>query len=137
MKRRTVLSLFASATALAASGIALAKEKEKKHFSGDSLLGPKIKANGKHKIHQAGKHDVFADVNNGKVVGVTATGMQVKKVKSRQKFAEAAPGIIHAGMDLAQTEVYYYGFWVYDADYDYYYWFPTEVVFVDTSWFLI
>ena len=45
MKRRTVLSLFASATALAASGIALAKEK--KHFNGDSLLGPKIKANGK------------------------------------------------------------------------------------------
>ena len=34
-----------------------------------------IKQNGKHKIHTAGKADVLAEVNNGKVVGVSATGI--------------------------------------------------------------
>ena len=34
----------------------------------------------------------------------------------------------------AQVEVYYYGYWVYDAGYDYYYWFPAEVVIVDNTW---
>ena len=38
-------------------------------------------ANGKHNIHTAGKADVFAEVANGKVVGVSAAGMYVKKVK--------------------------------------------------------
>ena len=135
--RRTVLSLLASASALAAIGAALAKEKEKKHLDGHALLGQKIKQNGKHKIHSAGKNDVFAEVNNGKVVAVTAAGMQVKKVKSRQKLAEVTPGVILTGMDVAQTEIYYYGYWIYDADFDYYFWFPTDVVIVDTTWVLI
>jgi hypothetical protein len=37
-------------------------------------------------------------------------------------------------MQLAQTEVYYYGYWVYDPAADYYYWFPADVVIVDTTW---
>jgi hypothetical protein len=42
--------------------------------------------------------------------------MQVKKVKTRQKLAEpqTVPGLILAGMRVAQTDVYYYGYWVYD-----------------------
>ena len=115
----------------------LAKEKEKKHLDGHALLGKKIKQNGKHKIHSAGKNAVFAEVNNGKVVGITAAGMQVKKVKSSKKLAEVTPGVILTGMDVAQTEIYYYGYWVYDADFDYYFWFPTDVVIVDTTWVLI
>ena len=98
------------------------------------MLGGKIKQNGKHKIHTAGKADVFAEVNNGKVVGVTAPGMTVKKVKTRQKLADTTPGLTRASMKLAQTDVYYYGYWVYDANADYYYWFTTDVVIVDTSW---
>ena len=68
------------------------------------------------------------------MVGVSAAGLQVKKVKSRRKLADATPGVILAGMQLAQIEVYYYGYWVYDGVDDWYYWFPAEVVIVDTTW---
>ena len=130
--RRTALGLVASASTIVASGVALAKEKH--HLNGHALLGGKIKQNGKHKIHTAGKVDVLAEVNNGKVVGVSAAGMQVKKVKSRQKLAETMPSLILASMQLAQTDVYYYGYWVYDPVADYYYWFPADLVIVDTTW---
>ncbi len=130
--RRTVLGIIASASTIGASGVALAKEKH--HLNGKALLGDKIKENGKHKIHTAGKVDVFAEVHNGKVVGVSAAGMQVKKVKTRQKLADTTPSLILASMQLAQTDVYYYGYWVYDPIADYYYWFPAEMVIVDGSW---
>jgi len=125
-----VLGLIASASTFAVPDFALAKEKH--HLNGNALLGVKIKQNGKHKIHTAGKVDVFAEVSNGKVVGVSAAGMQVKKVKTRQKLAET-PGLILAGMQVAQTDVYYYGYWVYDPVADYYYWFTSDVVVVDTT----
>jgi hypothetical protein len=108
--------------------------KEKRHFNGQSLLGPKIKQNGKHKLHMAGKSDVVAEVANGKVVGLSASGMQVKKVKSKQKLALSDTGLIRASVQLAQVDVYYYGYWVYDATLDYYYWFPTDTVVVDNTW---
>ena len=132
INRRIALGLIASASTVGASGVALAKEKH--HLNGQALLGPKIKQNGKHKIHTAGKADVFAEVNNGKVVGVSAAGMQVKKVKSREKLAETSSGLILASMQLAQTEVYYYGYWAYDPVADYYYWFPADLVIVDATW---
>jgi hypothetical protein len=130
--RRTALGVIASASTFAASRIALAKEKH--HLNGNALLGTKIKQNGKHKIHTAGKADVFAEVGNGKVVGVSAAGMQVKKVKTRQKLAGTTPSLILASMKVAQTDVYYYGYWVYDPVADYYYWFTSDVVIVDTTW---
>jgi len=131
ISRRSALGLIASASTVAAPEFALAKEKH--HLNGNGLLGAKIKQNGKHKIHTAGKADVFAEVSNGKVVGVSAAGMQVKKVKTRQKLAET-PGLILAGMQVAQTDVYYYGYWVYDPVGDYYYWFTSDVVIVDNTW---
>ena len=85
-------------------------------------------------IHTAGKTDVFAEVSNGKVVGMSAAGMQVKKVKSHQKLAVTTPGVTLASMHLAQAQVYYYGYWVYDPVADYYYWFPADAVIVDTTW---
>ena len=132
INRRIALGIIASASTIGAPGVALAKEK--KHFDGRALLGDKIKQNGKHKIHKAGNVDVFAEVNNGKVISVSAPGMQVKKVKSREKLAETTPGLILAGMRVAQADVNYYGYWVYDPVYDYYYWFPADLVIVDTSW---
>jgi hypothetical protein len=132
INRGTALGIIASASTIGASGVTLAKEK--KHLNGNALLGEKIKQNGKHKIHTIGKTDVLAEVNNGKVVGVSAAGMQVKKVKSSQKLAETTPGLILASMQVAQTDVYYYGYWVYDPVYDYYYWFTADVVIVDASW---
>ena len=132
INRRIALRFIALASAIGTSSLALAKEKH--HLNGQVLLGDKIKQNGKHKIHTAGKTDVFAEVSNGKVVGVSAAGMQVKKVKSRQKLAATTPGLILASMHLAQTQVYYYGYWVYDPVADYYYWFPADVVIVDATW---
>jgi hypothetical protein len=132
ISRRSALGLIASASTVAVPEFALAKEKH--HLNGNALLGAKIKQNGKHKIHTAGKADVFAEVSNGKVAGVSAAGMQVKKVKTRQKLAETMPGLILAGMQVAQTDVYYYGYWVYDPVGDYYYWFTSDVVIVDNTW---
>ena len=133
INRRLVLGMIAAATTVDASRIAFAKEKH--HLNGKDLLGERIKKNGKHKIHATGKKvDVFAEVNNSKVTAVTAAGMQVKKVRSRQKLAETTPGITLASMQLAQVDVYYYGYWVYDPVADYYYWFTADVVIVDASW---
>src|SRR5262245_15144184 len=106
---------------------------------GRALLGDKIKQNGKHKLHKAGKVDVSAEVRNGKVVELTATdpskgNLPVRKVKSRQKFAGATPGLIQAGMQFAQAVVYYYGYWFDDGVDDWYYWFPADVVIVDETW---
>jgi hypothetical protein len=136
ISRRLALGVIAAATTVGASRLAFAKEKKEKHqLNGKDLLGEKIKKNGKHKIHTTGKKtDVFAEVNNGKVTGISAAGMQVKKVRSRQKLAEAAPGITLANMQLAQADAYYYGYWVYDDEADYYYWFPADYVIVDSSW---
>lgn len=133
ISRRHVLGIIAATATIDASRIALAKEKH--HLNGNDLLGERIKKNGKHKIHTTGKKaDVFAEVNNGKVTAVSAAGMQVKKVRSRQKLAETAPGITLASMQLAQVDVYYYGYWVYDDLTDYYYWFTSDYVIVDSSW---
>ena len=133
INRRTALGLIATASSLVgASRVVLAKEKH--HLNGQALLGDKIKQNGRHKIHTAGKVDVFADVNNGKVTGVSAAGMQVKKVRSRQKLAQTSPEVIRASMQLAQADTYYYGYWVYDPVADYYYWFPADLVVVDATW---
>jgi len=130
INRRLALGLIAAVTTIDASRIAFAKEKH--HLNGKDLLGDRIKKNGKHKIHTTGKNvDVFAEVNNRKV---TAAGMQVKKVKSRQKLAETTPGITLASMQLAQADVYYYGYWVYDDLTDTYIWFPADYVIVDSSW---
>jgi hypothetical protein len=133
INRRTALGLIATASSLiGASRVVLAKEKH--HLNGQALLGDKIKQNGRHKIHTAGKVDVFADVNNGKVMGVSAAGMQVKKVRSRQKLAQTTAEVIRASIQLAQADTYYYGYWVYDPVADYYYWFPADLVVVDATW---
>src|SRR5260370_381254 len=132
INRRLVLGMIAAATTIDASRIAFAKEKH--HLNGKALLGERIKKDGKHKIHATGKKvDFFAEVNNGKVPAVTAAGMQVKKVRSRQKLAETTPGITLASVQLAQADVYYYGYCVYDDVTDYYYWFPADYVIIESS----
>src|SRR5216683_2717143 len=109
INRRLALGMIAAVTTIDASRIAFAKEKH--HLNGKDLLGDRIKKNGKHKIHTTGKN-----------------------VKSRQKLAETTPGITLASMQLAQADVYYYGYWVYDDLTDTYIWFPADYVIVDSSW---
>ena len=77
VSRRTVLGLLASASVVAMSGTALAKQEH--HKSGHQLIGAKLKQNGKHQIDKAGNATVTAEVNNGKVVGMTATDQLLQK----------------------------------------------------------
>ena len=108
-------------------------------MNGSQLLGEKIKQNGKHKIGKAGKADVEIEVKGGKVAALTAGGTPVRKIKSKQKLAVATPSLILASatsddIQLAQVSDWYYGYWVDEADYDYYYWFTADEVYVDASW---
>lgn len=138
--RRSILGALASMGAFAASGAALAKKK--RHQNGRALLGDKVKKNGKHNLHKAGKVDVSVDVSNGKVVALAATdpakgNLRVGKVKSRKKLAAAASGLILAagpGTQYAQYADYYYGYWFDDGIDDWYYWFTVDVIIVDGTW---
>ena len=137
--RRLILGALASASAFAVSGVALAKKKN--HHNGRALLGSKIKKNGKHALHKAGKVNVSADVSNGKVVAVEATNagkgnLSVGKVKSREKLAEAPALILTGGpgTQYAQTTDWHYGYWFNDGVDDWYYWFTADDVIVDETW---
>ena len=142
INRRIILGLLVSASALAAGGAWAQKgkaKKPKKHMNGSQLLGGKIKQNGKHKIGKAGKADVEIEVKDGKVAALSAGGTPVKKIKSKQKLADLSPSVILAtatrdGIQLAQVWDWYYGYWVDDSEYDYYYWFTADEVYVDGSW---
>ena len=150
--RRTILGAATVLSALAITGNALAedkgkgkgkgKAKKKNHRSGSAALGKdKLKKNGKYKIAKDGKLDVSADVSGGKVVSVTAThaekgGLAARKVKSRKKLGQLAPGVTLAGgLQLAQSDDYwYYGWWFEDDEEDYYYWFEADYVDTSDSW---
>src|SRR5258708_5672099 len=105
INRRLVLGMIAATTTIDASRFAFPKEKH--HLNGKDLLGEKKKKKGKQKSNgHEKKADFLAKVNRGRVPVVTAAGMQVKKVRSRQKLAETTPGITLASMQLAQADVY-------------------------------
>ena len=142
VSRRTVLGLLATASVVASSGMALAKQEH--HKNGHALLGAKLKKNGKHQVDKAGNATVTAEVNNGKVVGMTATDPQkgnlpVRKVKSKKKMAAIDTGIVRVAATgdtpkLAQDVVYYYA-WCFDDGIDLWcYWYQADVVIVDAGW---
>jgi hypothetical protein len=142
LNRRTILNLFVSYAFVTAGATAIAKNPH--HKNGHSLLGGKLKQNGRHQIDKAGQATVSAEVNNGKVTAMSANHPQkgnlpARKVKSRQKLAEMEPGRIRVvanaeGVQLAQGTVYYYA-WCFDDGLDEYcYWYPADVVIVDSSW---
>src|SRR5712692_227535 len=87
------------------------KQKVKQHHhDGKSLLGDKIKQNGKQKFHEHGKFSAFADVKGGKIAGVTVQhadrgNVPVKKYKTNRKMAQApaASGIQPVSFILAQA----------------------------------
>ena len=145
LNRRTVLNLIVSSTALTFAGVAFAKSHN--HKNGHSLLGNKLKQNGRHQLDKAGQATVSADVNNGKVTALSATHPQkgnlpARKVKSRKKMADIEPtrvrvaaAVNDAGsVQLVQMVEYYYA-WCFDDGIDEYcYWFPADVVIVDAGW---
>ena len=118
------------------------KAKQHKHHNGKDLLGDKIKVNGKHKLHENGKHTAFVNVANGKITGVSVVHadkgpVPVKKYKTTKKMAEApASGFQTVAFNLAQAYgTQYLGqTWIGYAYYDEWgdeviYWFPYDMIY--------
>ena len=86
------------------------KAKQHKHQNGKTLVGDKIKTNGKHKFHEHGKHSAYVNVSNGKIAGVTVThaekgAVPVKKYKTSKKMADSsAGGMQRVSLVLAQAQ---------------------------------
>jgi hypothetical protein len=133
--RRIILSLTVFAGLIVASGLAVAKNAH--HNNGHNLLGSKINQNGKHEIDKIGSNSVIADVNNKKVVNMTAGSLPARKVKSNKKMAEVGFGGIKVaanGIQLAQMTEVYYGY-CFDTGLDEYcYWYPVSDVIVTDTW---
>ena len=139
LNRRSILTSLAFLGIWSVSGVAFAKGPHK-HMNGHNALGPKLKQNGKHEVGKAGKESVIAEVNNGKVVGMSAGSLPVKKVKTKKKMA----GLVHENIkvaangdiQLAQStiDVYYYGYGFDTGSEEYYYWYPAEDVIVTEVW---
>ncbi len=137
INRRSLLSVIAVVGTLSVSGIAKAKGPHK-HMNGHDALGAKLKQNGKHEVGKAGKETVSAEVNNGKVVNMTAGSLPVKKVKSKKKMAGLDSGDIKVAANgdirLAQVDVYYYAYGFDTGVEEVYYWYPSEDVIVTDAW---
>ena len=137
INRRILLSLTVIASLLVAGGLAVAKNEH--HNNGHNLLGAKINQNGKHEIGKIGNNSVIAEVNNKKVVNMSAGSLPVRKVKSNKKMAaeDVLGGITIAAngdIRLAQVVDVYYGY-CFDTGLDVYcYWYPASDVIVADTW---
>jgi hypothetical protein len=136
LNRRVLMSLFFATTISVAGGIALAKNAH--HNDGHSLLGAKLNQNGKHEITKIGSNAVTAEVNNKKVVGMSAGNLPARKVKSNKKMAEIGFNHLQIAangpVQLAQAVDVYYGY-CFDTGLDEYcYWYPASDVIVTDTW---
>jgi len=114
--------------------------KKQEHKSGKSLLGDKIKQNGKHKLETHGKNTASANVKDGKVTGVDVqssdgANVPVTKYKTNQKMAVNGGSRYQlASLGLAPGQQYvdtvYIGF-AYIDEYgdEVIYWFPYDMVY--------
>ena len=133
--RRLLLGVLLSTSVIIGGGIAFAKNAH--HNNGHSVLGEKLNQNGKHEVGKAGNATVTAEVNNKKVVNMSAGNLAVRKVKSSKKMAGSDQGLTrlaaNGAFQLAQNEVYY-GY-CFDAGADEYcYWYPAADVIVTETW---
>ena len=137
LNRRDFIAAGAVASVAGFSGVANAKGPHK-HINGHNALGGKLKQNGKHEVGKAGKETVVAEVNNGKVVNMSAGGLPAKKVKTKRKMAGLEFDKIrlaaNGGVQLAQVDVYYYGYGFDTGTEEYYYWYPAEDIIVTETW---
>jgi hypothetical protein len=110
-----------------------------KNNSGHAMLGAKLKQDGKHSVGKFKDRDVVAEVKGGKVHNMTAGDMQAKRVRTKTKMAASDGAFILASwngqLQLAQDDVYYYGYCFDDGvDFDCY-WYPAEDVdYQDYAW---
>ena len=141
MAKRMRLAQFALAAVglcmmTLAGTIALAKNQH--HSNGHSLLGAKLNQNGKHEIGKIGNNAVTAEVNNKKVVNMSAGNLPARKVKSNKKMAGVELGDLkiaaNGTIQLAQVIDVSYGY-CFDAGLDEYcYWYPASDVTVTDTW---
>jgi hypothetical protein len=136
VNRRMLLSLVLSTSMVLAGGIALAKNQH--HSNGHNLLGAKLNQNGKHEIGKIGNNAVAAEVNNKKVVNMSAGNLPARKVKSNKKMAGVELGDLkmaaNGDIQLAQVIDVSYGY-CFDAGLDEYcYWYPASDVTVTDTW---
>ena len=134
--RRILLGMIVSGTVLALAGLAFAKNEH--HNNGHNLLGAKLNQNGKHEIGRIGNNAVTAEVNNKKVVNMSAGNLPARKVKSNKKMASG--GFDHlqiaanGEVKVAQAADVYYGY-CFDVGLDEYcYWYPAVDVVVTDAW---
>src|SRR5262245_18534865 len=134
---RPLLGVIITIGLFVTAEVAVAKNQH--HNNGHNLLGPKLNQNGKHEIGKAGNATVTAEVNNKKVVNMSAGSLPVRKVKSKKKMAELEIGTTrvaaNGNLELAQTvEVYYYAY-CFDTGIDEYcYWYPAADVIITDTW---
>ena len=137
LNRRDFIAAGAVAGVAGLSGVAKAKGPHK-HINGHSALGGKLKQNGKHEVGKAGKETVVAEVNNGKVVNMSAGSLPAKKVKTKRKMAGLEFDKIrlaaNGDVQFAQVDVYYYGYGFDTGTEEYYYWYPADDVIVTETW---
>jgi hypothetical protein len=136
LNRRVLVGLVLSTGILLAGGIALAKNEH--HNNGHNLLGEKLSQNGKHEISRIGNNAVTAEVSNKKVVGMSASNVPVRKVKSNKKMAgvgfDHLQIVANGEVQLAQAVDVYYGY-CFDTGLDEYcYWYPASDVVVTDTW---
>jgi hypothetical protein len=105
------------------------------HKSGHDMLGEHRKEEGRHEIDRIKGRHVMAEVRHGKVVGMDAEDLKMKRVKAPHKMADASAAIIPVGLQLAQYDDSEYGY-CFDDGVDYTcYWFPADDVdYQDYSW---
>ena len=139
-----VIGLIAMVGSADAQGKGKGKGKGKHHhLSGHQLLGDKIKTNGNHVIHKAGKYTVSATVKDGKVAGINVKHSEkgdvpVTKYKTTKKMATKIGesngiSLVSYRSMLAQTQdlgMMYIGY-SYTDEYgdEYIYWFPYEMIY--------
>jgi hypothetical protein len=92
------------------------------HFkNGHSLLGAKLSQDGKHEIDKIGNNAVTADVNNKKVVNMSAGNLSARKVKLRPSRFSPFPYVP-------------YGYCFGVGSDEYCYWYPPSDVVVNDTW---
>ena len=139
-----VVGLIAIVGSADAQGKGKGKGKGKhNHFSGQQLLGDKIKTNGHHVLHKNGKYTTSVTVKDGKVAGVNVKHSEkgdvpVKKYKTTKKMATKVnesngislvsyPGVLAQVQDLGMTYIGYS--YIDDYGYENIYWFPYEMIY--------
>jgi hypothetical protein len=136
VNRRILLGVVLSTTMVLAGGIALAKSQH--HSNGHNLLGAKLNQNGKHEIGKIVNNAVTAEVNNKKVVSMSAGNLPARQVKSNKKMADVELGGLkiaaNGELQLAQVIDISYGY-CFDAGLDEYcYWYPASDVTITDTW---